>query len=91
MSKTVTIGLSLAVGVVVGIAGSGWLFGPPAGAQTAATPVSFSAVQGAVGADVKLSAGAGCLENAPGQELLLAGNAAQRAFADHCGRQRGGH
>src|SRR4030081_3748749 len=51
MSKPVPIGLALSVGVVVGIAGSGWLFGHPAGAQTAATPVSFSAVQGAVGAE----------------------------------------
>src|SRR3979409_719997 len=51
MSKTVTVGLSLAVGLVIGVAGSGWIVGPPAGAQTAATPVSFSAVPGAVGAE----------------------------------------
>src|ERR1700730_18060383 len=31
----------------------------------------FAHLQGEVGADVNLSAGAGCLENAPDQELLL--------------------
>ena len=51
MSKTVTIGLSLAVGVVIGIAGRGWVLDPPAGAQTSAIPISFSAVPGAVGAE----------------------------------------
>jgi hypothetical protein len=46
MSKTIiTIGLTLAVGVAAGIAGSQLL--KPAEAQPAATPVSFSAVAGA--------------------------------------------
>src|SRR5258708_1215087 len=50
MSKKVTIGLSLAVAVAVGIA-AGRLVNPQAEAQTAARPVSFSAVPGAVGAE----------------------------------------
>jgi hypothetical protein len=49
MSKTVTIGLALAVGLAVGIAGGSRLLNPPAEAQTAAT-TSFSAVPGAIGA-----------------------------------------
>jgi hypothetical protein len=48
MSKTVTIGLSLAVGLAVGVAGGSRLLNPPAEAQTAA-PTSFSAVPGAIG------------------------------------------
>jgi NHL repeat-containing protein len=48
MSKTVTIGLSLAVGLAVGVAGGSRLMNPPAEAQTAAA-TSFSAVPGAVG------------------------------------------
>jgi NHL repeat len=50
MSKTVTIGLSLAVGLAVGLAASRFI-NPQAEAQTAARPVSFSAVPGAVGAE----------------------------------------
>src|SRR3954465_9070315 len=51
MSKTVAIGLSIAVGVAVGFAGSGRLLTSPAEAQTqAAAPPSFSAVPGAIGA-----------------------------------------
>jgi len=49
MSRTVTIGLSLAVGVAVGMAGHR-LLSPQAEAQTA-LPVSFSAVPGAIGAE----------------------------------------
>src|SRR6202521_4436097 len=51
MSKTVTVVLSLAVGVAVGIAGGSRLMSPPAEAQMAAAPTSFSAVPGAVGAE----------------------------------------
>jgi len=51
MSKTVAIGLSIAVGVAVGFAGSGRLLTSPAEAQTQAAPsASFSAVPGAIGA-----------------------------------------
>jgi hypothetical protein len=50
MNKTVTIGLSLAVGVAIGIAGGSRIMNPPAQAQTAAT-TSFSAVPGAVGSE----------------------------------------
>src|SRR5215831_3131662 len=50
MSKTVTIISALAVGLVVGIAGSSRLMNPRAEAQTAAAPASFSAVPGAIGA-----------------------------------------
>jgi sugar lactone lactonase YvrE len=50
MNKTVTIVSALAVGLVVGIAGSSRLMNPPAEAQTAAAPASFSAVPGAIGA-----------------------------------------
>jgi len=50
MSKTITIGLSLAVGVAVGLVAGSRLMSPQAEAQTAAVlPVSFSAVPGAVG------------------------------------------
>jgi hypothetical protein len=48
MSKSITIGLSLAVGVAVGVVGGSRLWNPPAEAQTAAT-TSFSAVPGAIG------------------------------------------
>ena len=51
MNKTVTIGLTLAVGVAVGIAVSNGLLNPPAEAEAAATPASFSAVPGAIGAE----------------------------------------
>ena len=44
MSKTVTIGLSLAVGLAVGIAGGGRLLTPPADAQTAATTSQTAAM-----------------------------------------------
>src|SRR5215475_13518903 len=50
MSKTVTIVSALAVGLVVGVAGSSRLMNPPAEAQMAAAPASFSAVPGAIGA-----------------------------------------
>ena len=51
MSKTVAIGLSLAVGLAVAIAGGGRVLTPSAEAQTqAAAPPSFSAVPGAIGA-----------------------------------------
>ena len=51
MSKTVAIGMSLAVGLTIAIAGGSRVLTPPAEAQTqpAATP-SFSAVPGAIGA-----------------------------------------
>src|SRR6266853_1846274 len=49
MSKTVTVGLSLAMGLAIGIAGGSRLINPPAKAQTAAAPASFSAVPGAIG------------------------------------------
>jgi NHL repeat len=51
MSKTVTIVLSLAVGVAVGVVASSRLMYPAAEAQTAAGPASFSAVAGAIGAE----------------------------------------
>src|SRR6187397_905688 len=51
MSKTVAIGLSLAVCLAGGIAGGSRLLTPPAEAQTQrAAPPSFSAVPGAIGA-----------------------------------------
>src|SRR6266853_6862348 len=50
MSKTVTVGLSLAMGLAIGVAGGSRLINPPAEAQTAAAPASFSAVPGAIGA-----------------------------------------
>ncbi len=50
MSKTVTIVSALAVGLAVGMTAGGWLMNPPAEAQTAAGPASFSAVPGAIGA-----------------------------------------
>src|SRR5258708_26987129 len=51
MSKTVTVGLSLAMGLAIGAAGVSRFMNPPAEAQTAATPASFSAVPGAIGAE----------------------------------------
>src|SRR6266436_7464008 len=51
MSKTVTVGLSLAMGLAIGVAGGSRLINPPAEAQTATTPASFSAVPGAIGAE----------------------------------------
>ena len=51
MSKTVTIVLSLTVGVAVGVVASSRLMYPAAEAQTAAGPASFSAVAGAIGAE----------------------------------------
>jgi hypothetical protein len=51
MGKTVTVVLSLAVGVAVGVAGGSRLMSPPAEAQMAAAPTSFSAVPGAIGAE----------------------------------------
>jgi hypothetical protein len=48
MSKTVTIGMSLVVGLALGVAGGSRLMNPSAEAQTAAT-TSFSAVPGAIG------------------------------------------
>ena len=52
MSKTVTIALSLGVGLALGIAGSNRLLNAPAEAQTApAAPTSFSAVATAIGAE----------------------------------------
>jgi hypothetical protein len=48
MSKTVTIALSLGVGLVVGVVGGSRLMHTPAGAQ-GAMPSSFSAVPGAIG------------------------------------------
>src|ERR1700730_10370855 len=51
MSKTVTMVAALAVGLVVGSAGSSRLMNPPAEAQMAAAPTSFSAVPGAIGAE----------------------------------------
>ena len=50
MGKTVTVGLSLAMGLAIGVAGGSRLINPSAEAQTAATPASFSAVPGAIGA-----------------------------------------
>ena len=50
MSKAITIVSALAVGVAVGMAGGGRLMNPPAEAQTAEAPASFSAVPGAIGA-----------------------------------------
>jgi len=51
MSRAVTVGLSLAVGVAVGVAASSRLMSPPAEAQTAtsAPPISYSAVPAAIG------------------------------------------
>src|SRR5262249_21408947 len=49
MSKTVTVGLSLAMGLAIGVAGGSRLINAPAEAQTATTPASFSAVPGAIG------------------------------------------
>src|SRR5882672_11359512 len=49
MSKAITIVSALAVGLAVGIAGGSRLMNPPAEAQTATTPTSFSAVPGAIG------------------------------------------
>src|SRR5260370_4654376 len=51
MSKTVTIGLSLAVGLAIGMLAVSRFMGPQAEAQTAALPVSFSTVRGAIGAE----------------------------------------
>jgi NHL repeat len=51
MSKTVTIVLSLAVGVAVGVAAGSRLMNPAAEAQPVAGPASFSAVAGAIGAE----------------------------------------
>src|SRR5258708_4717350 len=51
MSKTITVGLSLAMGLAIGVAGGSRFMNPPAEAQTAATPASFGAVPGAVGAE----------------------------------------
>src|ERR1700682_1083215 len=51
MGKTVTVVLSLAVGAAVGIAGGSRLMSPPAEAQMATAPTSFSAVPGAIGAE----------------------------------------
>src|SRR5712671_1196089 len=51
MGKTVTVGLSLAMGLAIGVAGGSRLINPSAEAQTAATPASFSAVPGAIGAE----------------------------------------
>src|SRR5262252_9685502 len=51
MSKTVTVGLSLAMGLAIGVAGGSRLVNRPAEAQTAATPASFGAVPGAIGAE----------------------------------------
>jgi sugar lactone lactonase YvrE len=51
MSKTITLGLSLAMGVAIGVAAGSRLMNPPAEAQTAATPASFGAVPGAIGAE----------------------------------------
>jgi hypothetical protein len=51
MSKTVTVGLSLAMGLAIGVAAGSRFMNPPAEAQTAATPASFGAVPGAVGAE----------------------------------------
>src|SRR5260370_22153855 len=51
MSKTVTIGLSLAVGLAIGMVAGSRFMGPQAEAQTAALPVSFSTVPGAIGAE----------------------------------------
>src|SRR5437660_1497520 len=50
MSKTITIVSALAVGVVLGVAAGSRMINPSAEAQTAATPTSFSAVPGAIGA-----------------------------------------
>src|SRR5579885_2234475 len=51
MSKTVTVGLSLTMGLAIGIIAGSRLMNPAAEAQTAPTPVSFSAVPGAIGAE----------------------------------------
>lgn len=51
MSKTVTAGLSLTMGLVAAIVAGGRLMNPPAEAQTVAVPASFSAVPGAIGAE----------------------------------------
>src|SRR5260370_5478980 len=51
MSKTVTIGLSLAVGLAIGMVAGSRFMGPQAEAKTAALPVSFSTVPGAIGAE----------------------------------------
>jgi hypothetical protein len=51
MSKTVTAGLSLTMGLVAGIVAGSRLMNPPAEAQTVAVPASFSAVPSAIGAE----------------------------------------
>src|SRR5262245_56535605 len=51
MSKTMTILLTLVVGLTIGIAVVGRLVNSPAAAQTTAPPTSFGAVPGAIGAE----------------------------------------